>query len=136
MTGRPYGRVRRGAKTTRKAKTIERIGRLTVRLRGRDDMPFSMAQMKQALFQLIHELEPHSLVRVKNVALCLTTVDQNGQEVCLNGKAIWNIFPTGPRPTTWTGAAGRYRIRFPPRAERSDPPPDPVSRTADQPRFL
>jgi hypothetical protein len=36
---------------------------------------------------------PHGGLRVKNVALYLTTVDQNGQEVCLNGKAVWNIFP-------------------------------------------
>jgi hypothetical protein len=38
-----------------------------------------MAQLKQALVQLIHELEPHNRVRVKNVALYLRAVDQNGR---------------------------------------------------------
>jgi hypothetical protein len=93
LSGRPYGRVQRGRKSARKAKTFERIGRLTIRLRSRDDMPFSMGQLKQALFQLIHELEPHGACGVKNVTMYLTSVDENGQEVSLNGKAVWNIFP-------------------------------------------
>ena len=65
MSGRPYGRAQRRGKTVRKGKTGEHRGRLTIRLRGKDDMPFSMAQLKQALFQLIHALEPHDASRVK-----------------------------------------------------------------------
>ena len=37
MTGRPYDRVARGKKTSRKANPVERRGRLTIRLWGRDD---------------------------------------------------------------------------------------------------
>ncbi len=93
MSGPPFGHVRRGRKSTRKAKTLDRIGRLTIRLRDKDDMPFSMTQLKQALFQLIHELEPHAACRVKNVAVYLTAVNPNGEEVSLNGESVWNIFP-------------------------------------------
>jgi hypothetical protein len=75
-----------------------------------------MAQLGQALFQLIHDLKSHSAWRVENVTLYLTTVDQNGQEVSLNGKAVWKHLTLPlPRPTIWMGAAARCRVRFLPK---------------------
>jgi hypothetical protein len=75
-------------------------------MRGQGRYALLDGTAEQALFQLTHELEPHSLVRVKNVVLYLTAVDQNGQEVCRNGKAVWNGFPYRSAANDLDGGGG------------------------------
>lgn len=49
--------------------------------------------MSAVRLPLIGRLQSYSGHRVKCVALYLTVINENGEEVSLDGKAVWNIFP-------------------------------------------
>ena len=90
MSGRRFTASRARAS---RPKQETRRGRLTVRIRGKDDGPLSVALLKQGLYDLIGRLQSYSGYRVKCVALYLTVSNENGEEVSLDGKAVWNIWP-------------------------------------------
>jgi hypothetical protein len=92
MTGRRF--TARTARTSKPKKAV-RSSRLTVRFRGKDDAPLSIALLKQGLYDLIRKLEPYrSGYRVKGVALYLTVVNENGEEVSLDATGVWNLWPS------------------------------------------
>lgn len=53
----------------------------TIALQSREDISFSKRPLKRSLFQLIQELEPHGLYRVKNVAIYFTSLEANAGAV-------------------------------------------------------
>jgi hypothetical protein len=67
--------------------------KLKVRIRGRDDAPLSMPDMRQGLFELARRLGECRGYRVKAAAIYLTVVDEHGDEVQIGKSAEWSIFP-------------------------------------------
>ena len=67
--------------------------KLRVRIRGRDDAPLSMTDMRQGLFELARRLDEHSDYRIKAASLYLTVVDAHGDEVTVSKSGEWSIFP-------------------------------------------
>jgi hypothetical protein len=67
--------------------------KLKVRIRGRDDAPLSMADMRQALFELARRLGEYRGYRIKSAVIYLTIVDERGDEVQIGKSAEWSIFP-------------------------------------------
>ena len=67
--------------------------KLRVRIRGRDDAPLSMTDMRQGLFELARRLDEHSDYRIKAASFYLTVVDAHGDEVTLSRSGEWSIFP-------------------------------------------
>jgi hypothetical protein len=67
--------------------------KLRVRIRGRDDAPLSMSDMRQGLFELARRLDELSDYRIKAASLYLTVIDAHGDEVTVNRSGEWSIFP-------------------------------------------
>jgi hypothetical protein len=67
--------------------------KLRVRIRGRDDAPLSMTDMRQGLFELARRLDEYSNYRIKAASLYLTVVDAHGDEVTISKSGDWSIFP-------------------------------------------
>jgi len=67
---------------------------LKVRIRGRDDAPLSIAELRQGLYQLAQKLERYDgEYRAKRSTLYLVLVDDKGQEVRINDSGEMSIFP-------------------------------------------
>lgn len=67
---------------------------LKVRIRGRDDAPLSIAELRQGLYQLANKLERYDgEYRAKRATLYLVMVDDKGQEVRINDSGEMSIFP-------------------------------------------
>ena len=66
---------------------------LKVRIRGRDDAPLSMLDLKQGLYELARKLESYGDYRARRATLYLNIVDDKGQDVRLNKSGELNIFP-------------------------------------------
>lgn len=64
-----------------------------IRLRGKDGAPLSMQEIKQGLYEIARRLKPHSTYRAKWVTVYLTVLDEDGQEVMLDPKGEWTIYP-------------------------------------------
>lgn len=64
-----------------------------IKLRGQDNAPLSMTEMRQGLYEIVHKLARYEAYRAKWVTLYLTLVDENGSEVRINGKGEWTIYP-------------------------------------------
>lgn len=74
-------------------KTTRVSGSLKVRLRGRDDAPLSIGQLRQGLYELIRRLTPYaSDYRAKQVSLYLTIVDRDGSECQLSASGEWTVW--------------------------------------------
>jgi len=67
--------------------------KLRVRIRGRDDAPLSMTDMRQGLFELARRLDEYNDYRIKAASLYLTVVDAHGDEVTISRSGEWSIFP-------------------------------------------
>ena len=67
--------------------------KLRVRIRGRDDAPLSIIDMRQGLFELARRLGEYSDYRIKAASLYLTVVDAHGDEVTISKSGEWSIFP-------------------------------------------
>ena len=67
--------------------------KLRVRIRGKDDAPLSMTDMRQGLFELARRLDEHSAYRIKAASLYLTVIDAHGDEVTVSRSGEWSIFP-------------------------------------------
>jgi hypothetical protein len=98
MTGstrRPFARapVRKRRAGRARPKSTRVSGSLKVRLRGRDDAPLSIGQLRQGLYELIRRLTPYaSDYRAKQVSLYLTIVDHDGSECQLSASGEWTIW--------------------------------------------
>lgn len=65
-----------------------------IKLRGKDDAPLSIQELRQGLFDAARKLEPYAKdYRAKWVSLYLTVVDQNGQPVRIDPRGEWTLFP-------------------------------------------
>ena len=64
-----------------------------IKLRGKDGAPLTMAELRQGLFDIAHKLAPYADYRAKWVTVYLTMVDENGQEVRINRKGEWTLYP-------------------------------------------
>ena len=64
-----------------------------IKLRGKDDAPLSMQDLRQGLYDIARKLSEYSGYRTKWVTLYLTMVDENGQEVRINKKGEWTLYP-------------------------------------------
>jgi hypothetical protein len=64
-----------------------------IKLRGKDGAPLTMAELRQGLFDIAHRLAPYADFRAKWVTVYLTLVDENGQEVRINRKGEWTLYP-------------------------------------------
>jgi hypothetical protein len=69
-------------------------GSLKVSIRGKDDAPLSMQDLRQGLYELAQKLESYAQqYRAKRAALYLTIVDENGAEVRLSKTGELTIYP-------------------------------------------
>ena len=64
-----------------------------IKLRGKDNAPLSMQDLRQGLYDIARKLAPYAGYRTKWVTVYLTLVDENGQEVQINKKGEWTLFP-------------------------------------------
>ena len=64
-----------------------------IKLRGKDSTPLSMPELQQGLYESARRLKPLKDYRVKWATLYLTVVDENGEEVVLDRKGEWIIYP-------------------------------------------
>ena len=74
------------------AKQQPRDATLKVRIRGRDDAPLSMPDLKQGLYELARRLEEHGAYRARRATLYLNIVDDKGQDVRLTPSGEMSIF--------------------------------------------
>lgn len=78
------------------SKKNEKSGRSTahkIKLRGRDGAPLSMQELQQGLYETARRLQPYKNYRAKWATLYLTIVDERGEEVILDRKGEWVIYP-------------------------------------------
>ena len=64
-----------------------------IKLRGKDDAPLSMDELRQGFYDIARRLEPFAAYRAKWVTVYLTLVDEDGREVMVNKKGEWSIYP-------------------------------------------
>jgi len=64
-----------------------------IKLRGKDNAPLSMQDLRQGLYDIAQKLAPYANYRAKWVTVYLTLVDENGQEVRLDKKGEWTLYP-------------------------------------------
>lgn len=64
-----------------------------IKLRGKDDAPLSMKDLRQGLYDIARKLSEYSGYRTKWVMLYLTMVNEDGREVRINKKGEWTIYP-------------------------------------------
>jgi hypothetical protein len=71
-------------------------------VRGRNDAPLSIRDLRQGLYELAHRLEPYAHeYRAKRATLYLTIVDGNGAEVQDQQDRRTDDLPTRAPPTGW-----------------------------------
>jgi hypothetical protein len=88
----PYGkRPKRQASKKTPAKTDTTS--LKIRLRGKDGAPLSMQEMQQGLYDIARKLKPYDNCRAKWATLYLTMVDEHGEEVIIDPKGEWTLYP-------------------------------------------
>ena len=66
---------------------------MKIKLRGKDGAPLSMQELQQGLYDIARKLKPHGDLRAKWATLYLTLVDENGEEVVIDPKGEWSIYP-------------------------------------------
>src|SRR5262245_54359696 len=91
--GRTYGKIRK--KTVRKPRPpAGDIEPLKIKLRGKDNAPLSMTDIKQGLYDAARQLlGTVPQYRAKWATLYVSIVDENGNEVQLNAKNELVIYP-------------------------------------------
>lgn len=87
--GRKKQTKKRGGKTGKTESPAFKI-----KLRGKDNVPLSMQELRQGLYDAARRLERYEgNYRAKWVTIYLTMVDENGQEVRIDKSGEWTIFP-------------------------------------------
>lgn len=91
--GRTYGKIRK--KTVRKPKPPSGGSEpLKIKLRGKDNAPLSMNDLRQGLYEAARTLEAHAPQhRAKWATLYLSLIDEDGNEVQLGAKNELTIYP-------------------------------------------
>lgn len=89
---KPYGKTPR-KKSTRSSRKKPDNSSLKIRLRGKDGAPLSIPELQQGLYDVARKLKSHPDVRAKWATLYLTLVDENGEEVIIDPKGEWSIYP-------------------------------------------
>jgi len=79
-------------KSRAKAKT-DRNTSFKIKLRGKDNAPLSMQDLRQGLYDIARKLSPYTDYRAKWVTVYLTLVDEDGQEVQIDKKGEWTLYP-------------------------------------------
>ena len=79
-------------KSGAKAKA-ERNTSFKIKLRGKDGAPLSMQDLRQGLYDIARKLSPYADYRAKWVTVYLTLVDEDGQEMRIDKKGEWTIYP-------------------------------------------
>ena len=65
-----------------------------IKLRGKDNAPLSMQELREGLLEAAKRLEPYAAdYRAKWATIYLTMVDENGQPVVIDRSGEWTIFP-------------------------------------------
>lgn len=65
-----------------------------IKLRGKDNAPLSMRELREGLMEAAKRLEPYAANhRAKWATVYLTMVDENGQPVVIDPAGEWTIFP-------------------------------------------
>ena len=92
---RPYGKLKKKTKPRTTARKAPPSGEaFKIRIRGKDNAPLSVDDLTQGLYEAARRLAPHAKTcRVKWATMYLTLVDEDGQEVRLNQKGEWIIYP-------------------------------------------
>jgi hypothetical protein len=89
---RPYGKRPKKEAPSKKPPNSESSA-FKIKLRGRDNAPLTMTEIRQGLYDIARALAPHEGCRAKWVTLYLTMVDEDGREVCLDPKGEWTLYP-------------------------------------------
>ena len=67
---------------------------LKIKLRGKDNLPLTMQEMRDGLMEASRELHKHERgYRVKSATIYLTMVDENGEPVRINDANELTIYP-------------------------------------------
>jgi hypothetical protein len=86
--------TRKSPATPRSHKSGAGDGAFKIKIRGRDDTPLSMRELREGLMEAAKRLEPYEQHhRAKWATLYLTMVDENGQAVQIDASGVWTIFP-------------------------------------------
>ena len=88
--------IRKSSSAPRSRKSGPRDGdtAFKIKLRGKDNAPLSMRELREGLMEAARQLEPYEAnYRAKWATLYLTFVDGNGQPVQIDPKGEWTIFP-------------------------------------------
>lgn len=64
-----------------------------IKLRGKDGAPLSMTELNQGLYDISRKLKPYAPYRAKWVTLYVTFVDEHGEEVVIDRKGEWVLYP-------------------------------------------
>lgn len=64
-----------------------------IKLRGRDGAPLTMQELQQGLYEAARRLKQYKDYRAKWATLYLTIVDEHGEEVILDRKGEWVLYP-------------------------------------------
>ena len=64
-----------------------------IKLRGKDNAPLSMQELQQGLFDIARRLERYADYRAKWVTVYLTLIDEDGNEVRIDKKGEWTLYP-------------------------------------------
>ncbi|MBY5891494.1 hypothetical protein ELH65_31815 (plasmid) [Rhizobium ruizarguesonis] len=62
-------------------------------MRGKDNAPMAMSDLRQGLFELMRRLQPYHAYRIKAATVYLAVVDERGDEVTLTKTGEWSIYP-------------------------------------------
>lgn len=90
---KPYGkRPNKNAAKKPAVKNTENSS-LKIRLRGKDGAPLSMTELQQGLYDIARKLRPYGHCRAKWATVYLTLVDENGEEIVIDAKGEWTIYP-------------------------------------------
>lgn len=66
---------------------------LKIRLRGKDKAPLTMPELRQGLYEIARRLERYADYRAKWVTVYLTMVDEYGDEVVIDRRGEWTLYP-------------------------------------------
>ena len=90
--GKKYGkRPKISKRAPRKEKPASTS--LKIKLRGKDGAPLSMQDLQQGLYDIACKLKPYEDCRAKWATLYLTMVDEHGEEVVIDAKGEWTLYP-------------------------------------------
>ena len=64
-----------------------------IKLRGKDNAPLSMQELRQGLYDIARKMEQYKDYRAKWVSVYFTLIDEDGNEVRINKKGEWTLYP-------------------------------------------